>query len=776
MKERMKEILNIKLNDINNDIKALIDLNEQIDSENGNLNYVSKTLEKFKENESYNILNFVKLSKEDFSKVLSIVSNDVEKIFDTPSCNYDGLIYLINGINSGVSISLTEEQKSGIEYLIRSLNTKEKELKAKIDELNADKARFRISDVDSLNKEKESFEKIINDLDQKNYVSDIDKVSEAVSFAKVENEEVVSLLKFLLEYNADVYKEGTNKPVLETPKHQFEETHYEKEKNDFKEEEKEDNISLADLKFTSIVKQQENEENDFIDERKNIVNETSVSSYLNSHKEDLKENESFEKEEKEEKENKFSFFRDRKKEDAKVEVRNDVVTPEEYHPFEIPQEENDEEVNKSSFEEKEIETKVGEMPPFGSTFENQNHSFGAYYDSKNDVEENTDNAEKISPIEINVDKVENNYTAEEATNINNDELQKLFDSYNIKLELSDKLNSGNFDNYKEVIETLKDNKLLDKVLKNNELFTEMLLSTGKEEIEDVLSIVKNDLSVDNEDYEMTSEIVVSTLPTVFIRDGGNYSNFIRNVQLFKEYGLNLIKLFDFSKEIFVVPSSVIEDNYAIIKKYNVTLDYRNAKYLLVLADIAERMDYYVESVYPDKTKNNEKFDGINYINQYTVKLSIVKPETIKRLRYASINGKKVFGSKPNSLAGEITNLKVRAMDMPNEYLDDFFDNHFDGLTEDEVRQFTKLVRNSSNVGNYADELDILDKYREGDLRLNIDNILVSYNKVLRNYNILRSYGINTNKALHFAVCYNLVITKEEYNKLKETLNEIGGNA
>ena len=148
--------------------------------------------------------------------------------------------------------------------------------------------------------------------------------------------------------------------------------------------------------------------------------------------------------------------------------------------------------------------------------------------------------------------------------------------------------------------------------------------------------------------------------------------------------------------------------------------------------------------------------------------------TIKRLRYASENGKKVFGSKPGSLSGEITNLRVNALDVSNDYLNKFFDNEFANLTGDEVREYIKLVHNSSNVGDYSDELDKLSSYRNG-LRYVISGINISYNKVVRNYSILRSYGIDTKKALQFAVCYNLVITKDEYNKLADLLDKIGGN-
>ena len=112
--------------------------------------------------------------------------------------------------------------------------------------------------------------------------------------------------------------------------------------------------------------------------------------------------------------------------------------------------------------------------------------------------------------------------------------------------------------------------------------------------------------------------------------------------------------------------------------------------------------------------------------------------------------------------------------MNDIYLNSFFDNEFSGITNDEVREYVKLVHNSSNVGDYSDELDKLKEYRNG-LRYTIEGINISYNKVIRNYNILRSYGIDAKKALQFAVCYNLVITKDEYNKLNDLLDKIGGN-
>ena len=67
----------------------------------------------------------------------------------------------------------------------------------------------------------------------------------------------------------------------------------------------------------------------------------------------------------------------------------------------------------------------------------------------------------------------------------------------------------------------------------------------------------------------------------------------------------------------------------------------------------------------------------------------------------------------------------------------------------------------------------LNKYRNGN-RYTIAGVNISYNKVLRNYNILINNNVDKEKALEFAVCYNLVCTKEEYENVANELKAIGG--
>ena len=297
-------------------------------------------------------------------------------------------------------------------------------------------------------------------------------------------------------------------------------------------------------------------------------------------------------------------------------------------------------------------------------------------------------------------------------------------------------------------------------------------------IDRVVNIIGNDLSVDNSDKKITTKIAFETIPSIFMNgENGNYNNFIKNVELLKEYGIDLINLFDFSREVFVASSGLIENNYNIVRGYDLTVNAYNAKYLLLLPNISSKLDYFVEAIYKDNSKNGhgDVFDGFDSIKLYPSKLNAVTSETMVRLRYSSEKGLKIFGSKEKSLAAEIANLSVDAINMPGDYLKDLFNNEFDIIARDEVSEYIKLVNERAYVELNQDELlNKLGKYRDG-IRYVIENINVSVNKVIRNYNILVNEGVDKTKALLFAICYNLIITKAEYEKIKTFVSVLGGN-
>ena len=180
MKEELLKVLNVKLESVNNNINALNNINDMLDLEDNNLEYVDKILGIFeKEGEDqYEINNFVGLDKENFDKVMKLMPDTTREKFDTNSCNYDGLVYLINGINNGISLTLTNEQEEAIKLMINGLNDKKIEYLAKIEGINLAKGDLEEQDLNTLNEKKNVYNNILDEFENDNYVSEIDEVME----------------------------------------------------------------------------------------------------------------------------------------------------------------------------------------------------------------------------------------------------------------------------------------------------------------------------------------------------------------------------------------------------------------------------------------------------------------------------------------------------------------------------------------------------------------------------------------------------------------------
>lgn len=708
MKEELLKVLNVKLESVNNNINALNNINDMLDLEDNNLEYVDKILGIFeKEGEDqYEINNFVGLDKENFDKVMKLMPDTTSEKFDTNSCNYDGLVYLINGINNGISLTLTNEQEEAIKLMINGLNDKKIEYLAKIEGINLAKGDLEEQDLNTLNEKKNVYNNILDEFENDNYVSEIDEVMESINYSKVEEKDKVDMLSYLLKYNAEVYDDlAANGGFRENiPFHSPEVTNIEVEEEVPEEVEPEVELPVEEETTPELPIEEP--------EIETPVEETSEPTF------DLPIDETA---------------------DLSSLIATDVEVPVEEP---VPVEENKEEV------EPEVE-----FP----------------------VEEESSNIDIPETVLSNL--INETETNEAVNTVDEEELKKTLEDYHIKyddLENKEELLTGDIENYKDILNAFKDNDLLSDVTKNEIFLKDILLNSNKDIVNEVLDIVRRDFSIDEEDFFETARITIDSMPSIFVKeDEGNFNNFIANVDFFKELNFDLISLFDFSRELLLVDNELLKKNYELVKKYDVKLETKNAKYLLALNNSVENIDYYVEAVYDDKI-TKKTFDGMNIVKTYPSKLDTVNDLTIKRLRYSSENGKKMFGSRENSIAGEIANLKVDVLNIPEDYMNKFFDNNFNDITNEEIESYKEMINNNTDY-DFKDSsvLAELNKYRSGN-RYTIAGVNVSYNKVLRNYNILINNNVDKDKALEFAVCYNLVCTKEEYEAVVNELKAIGG--
>lgn len=780
MRDELLKVLEIKLKYLNDNIEALNRMNNNLDVENEHLNYIREVLNLFEDEENkYNINNFYKLERDNFNKIMQELDDDVIAKFGTESCNYDGLIYLINGINNGISLTLTSEQVSAVEYMIDNIVNRQMYYLARIDGILLAKSRLDIEDIDELTSIRDRYNRIVEKLENDEYVDETDEVMEAINYSRVPNEQIIDILSYLLEYNSKIYHEKRENG----PK-----TDVKEEEPIVPEEEKEEEIDLSkpfvlptepvdipitleepmefnDVEFNEIenkmpefekTEESVDETDKEIEEKLEENNQDEATNVETTENNEVKENienqpeESFETDEELELPTEMEIDEDFK----------DLATEddyEEYSPFEIP-----------VIPPVSLDTPI----PF--------------------VEESTlDETEEELPVTSEPVQTEENKEVEVATekveevktqSISLNDIQTLFNENKVKYESfseeeKELLFKGDFDNYREVFNLLNEKNLTNTFEKNPNLLTNVLVYSNREVLEKVFAVTERNLSVDSDDMKITLDILISALPSVFVKEPhGNYETFVKNVESLKEWGIDLINLFDFSREIFVMNHEQMLQNYNLTREYDLIINDRNAKYLLMLSNLAEKLDYYVEAVAVDTMKDGtgNTFDGVRFIKEYPSKLNTVNDETIKRLRYSSENGKKLFGSKENSLAGEITNLKVDVINMEDSYLRSYLNNDFDVISHDEVREYEKMINDAKEYRLNVDEtLEQLEKYRNG-LKYTIEGVNLSRNKVIRNYNILVKNGVDKQKALIFAACYNSVITKDEYEKVKTILNSVGG--
>src|SRR5574344_2339200 len=108
MQDRLIKILTVKIEAINKNIDNLNYLNGELLKNNNDLDYINDKISIFK---TKDILNFDKIEKEDFEKILLMVDPSIKEIFSDKTCNYQGIMYIIKGIREGISLELTANQE-----------------------------------------------------------------------------------------------------------------------------------------------------------------------------------------------------------------------------------------------------------------------------------------------------------------------------------------------------------------------------------------------------------------------------------------------------------------------------------------------------------------------------------------------------------------------------------------------------------------------------------------------------------------------------------------
>ena len=208
MQDKLQKILNIKIEAIETNIDNLNYLNNELDKNNSDLDYINSKIALFNEGD---ILEFDSILIDDFNKIISMINPIVKETFDNKACNYQGIMYIIKGIRDGISLELTSLQEDAIKLFIKEMNAKSDELKETISNLLDSKEKLPETNLDVLEASLKDYEEIISKLTSNSYLTEIEEITDALDFANLPLLEKIDIFSNILRYNRDIYIKTSDK-------------------------------------------------------------------------------------------------------------------------------------------------------------------------------------------------------------------------------------------------------------------------------------------------------------------------------------------------------------------------------------------------------------------------------------------------------------------------------------------------------------------------------------------------------------------------------------
>lgn len=822
MQDKLQKILNIKIEAIETNIDNLNYLNNELDKNNSDLDYINSKIALFNDGD---ILEFDSILIDDFNKIISMINPIVKETFDNKACNYQGIMYIIKGIRDGISLELTSLQEDAIKLFIKEMNAKSDELKETISNLLDSKEKLPETNLDVLEASLKDYEEIISKLTSNSYLTEIEEITDALDFANLPLLEKIDIFSNILRYNRDIYVKTNDKEETTSPDN-FDEikiTTDLKPNNDFFEEK---DFDLPTFSLNKINEKKDDKEeiledkedetlktnlNNTIDLQEIIERIDEKIKKLDSHKldeDELDKNKEVENklEEKDDLEETLEKKLDEKKiEDSindrldfnnfKLNLDNDLVLPSfnlENNKLESIKEDTSlsSDINKdkvldthdsmdSIYEALNNEVPVDTLNTGLTEPKTESLNVETKQDLEEVKEEKLDNLPENNNLNLDLTKPLPTFVEPVVTPFEVSNTSVETDSV---LETEPKQEFLNNQAEKEIDTTQKINDILDKyevreVFSNYPNVLENVLKQNPADVERALTIIKTDLSLKEDEFKKVLEVILETMPGIFAV-AKLLTTFINDIEFYKEHKINLINLFDNYRELLVIDTNVLKNNYDIVKNYQIELTNDNVKYLLCNKKVLSNLDYYIEAIGHEKAflGKEQVFDGLDYINKYPYKLNMISNIVLMKLRYSTENNLRIYGSKPGVLAGEISNPKVDILTLPEEYRNMYFNHEYEFVDRSEMEKLIDDIKNDTSMNLSIDEniMKLDNLYKISDLRYKINNLYFSRIKTIRIYNYLRGRNIFGTYALIIALTYQSVIKKDEYKLIENEITKLLG--
>lgn len=347
---------------------------------------------------------------------------------------------------------------------------------------------------------------------------------------------------------------------------------------------------------------------------------------------------------------------------------------------------------------------------------------------------------------------------------------------------------GKLKNIEEVLATMQKLEFpkLDEE-KEGLLLTAYLIATTKETIEQTTKFAQER----GINITELKGLICAFIPNDYLYENkykiGRKEDFRKNISLLVEHGINITTIINKGKDLLLITNSRLQNNLNWLECYGLYSSMQESALLddfisaLKSQNIPEIIDLWIEnhSLGLQYIKNNLSILSSHISNQAILfyKLYKAEKENLNDAFRLTVSN----GVKKLSLRKAITHNNISYQGIKDKESALAITNHQKPIFSKE-KEYEKIAKNSLENKISEDIFkrdEIIDLNRFGDaketLLYDINGLKVSKLKVLRIYDALCQNNLgNTLDALLYAICYNKIITPEEYKKLVVDIKQATG--
>ena len=332
-------------------------------------------------------------------------------------------------------------------------------------------------------------------------------------------------------------------------------------------------------------------------------------------------------------------------------------------------------------------------------------------------------------------------------NEDNSIIENLFKKYVYDLkylneeEKEELLTKGNVEEIKNILQQLSENKLTF-YKKENFPIVKILLNTNLKIVETIINLTKQQI--------LSEEFIYKNYSIFFFEI---FNNLIKNIELLKQKKINLKNIN--IENILLEENKKLEENLTILEQYNFPTNNLTSFEILQNIETIKYLDIFIELELYDYIKENP-----NIINQDCK--SIIN----KLLLYKQLG----IDIKDKELLKNIINntFKIGNTVIDDELLEEYIENQTIFYINEEINEI--LEKTKVTPINKNNEIEELEKYIQDDNIYNINGIIISKNKVLRNYQtLIKNNDIDKKEILLNSIIYNSNLTEQEINIINNSI-------